>query len=513
MHLNCNIRILQRFDKKVTSFYLLQDKPVIYNALLYTLFSSIIALSVQVSAEENIESTSNASDPMLLIDSQDLTVRGHFQFGVNAVAERNLFWDLAELVTGNTEYNSDENWLEIYTEPGVSFERRVSPYSSWFGKVSAVGAYTAGTDAFDASNIGSVTLEELYLGYRTTLANDWNIEASFGPRMLKLGTGMLVANGGSDGFERGALKFGPREAWGKAMLVQLMGHGIKTTAFYLAPNEMPSNDTKNLFNGLDVRWDGDGGSYAGLTYIHVIKSVAAYPKAAPGGVGAPTIIPGARAKLNAVNFYGKVASFDGALSNLSLALDVTYEWNDRIDLRAWGGRIKSEYVFTDYSWRPTLGYSYQIFSGDDPDTERIERFDPLYYDGSPSSWATGSKSAMVFINSNLQSHNLSFRITPTMRDTITLRYAHVRAVELRSPLQFGQATRLEFSNGVSSVVSGVTNAHLSDDFFIEYNRAITPNIYLTAGLSMSIPGAGITSAAGGSAPNWKGGFINAVVNY
>ena len=161
MHLNCNIRILQRFDKKVTSLCLLQDKPVIYNALLYTLFSSIIALSVPVSAEENIESTSNASDPMLLIDSQDLTVRGHFQFGVNAVAERNLFWDLAELVTGNTEYNSDENWLEIYTEPGVSFERRVSPYSSWFGKVSAVGAYTAGTDAFDASNIGSVTLEEL----------------------------------------------------------------------------------------------------------------------------------------------------------------------------------------------------------------------------------------------------------------------------------------------------------------------------------------------------------------
>jgi hypothetical protein len=56
---------------------------------------------------------------MLFFDSQDLTVRGHFQFGVNAVAERNLFWDLAELATGNIEFDSDENWLEIYTEPGI----------------------------------------------------------------------------------------------------------------------------------------------------------------------------------------------------------------------------------------------------------------------------------------------------------------------------------------------------------------------------------------------------------
>ncbi len=513
MRWNYNIRALQRSNKDVSPLHFRQKKHVIRTALLVVISAGIIPLGSPVSAAETIESPPSESDPMLFFDSQDLTVRGHFQFGVNAVAERNLFWDLAELATGNIEFDSDENWLEIYTEPGISFERHISPHSSWFGKVSAVASYTAGTDAFAASNIGSVTVEEIYLGYRTTLTDDWNIEASFGPRMLKLGTGMLIANGGSDGFERGALKFGPREAWGKAAIVQLTGSDIKATAFYLAPNEIPSNDTKNLFNGIDVRWDGEDGSYTGLTYIHVIKSEAAYPKAAPRGIGAPTIIADARAKLNAVNFYGKKERLGGDLSNLSLALDVTYEWNDRINLRAWGGRIKSEYVFTHYSWRPTIGYSYQIFSGDNPNTSGIERFDPLYYDGSPSTWATGSKSAMVFINSNVQSHNLSFRITPTMQDTITLRYAHVRAVELRSPLQFGQATRLDFSNGLSSVVSGVTNAHLSDDFFLEYNRIVTPNVYLTAGLSISIPGAGITGAAGGNAPNWIGGFINVVFNY
>ncbi|GGJ02567.1 hypothetical protein GCM10007978_45080 [Shewanella hanedai] len=490
-----------------------QNNFVIRRALLLAIAAGMISHNFPASAAETTGSTLSESDPMLFIDSKAWTVRGHFQLGVNAVAERNLFWDLGESATGNTEFNADKEWLEFYAEPGISFERHLASGSAWFGKVSAVGSYTAGTDAFDASNIGSVTAEEVYLGYRTKFAGDWDIEVSLGPRVLKLGTGMLIANGGSDGFERGALKLGPREAWEKAAIVQLTGGGFKTTAFYMAPNEMPSNDTKNLLNGVDLRWDGKHGDYSGLTYIHVLKSEAAYPKAAPGGVGAPTIIPDARAKLNALNFYGKMDGLSGALSNLSLALDIAYEWNDRIDLRAWGGRVKLEYAFTSQPWQPTLGYSFQTFSGDDPDTTRIERFDPLYYDGSPSTWATGSKSAMVFINSNVLSHNLSLRVTPTVRDTVTLRYSHVRANELRSPLQFGQATRLDFSDGLSTVVSGVTNAHLSDDVFIEYNRIVTPNIYLTAGLSISIPGAGIISAAGGNAPDWKGGFINVVFNY
>ena len=203
---------------------------------------------------------------------------------------------------------------------------------------------------------------------------------------------------------------------------------------------------------------------------------------------------------------------DGLVEGWGFGGDLAYQWNEDIDLRAWGGKIKAEYTFADQPWSPVLGYSYQVFSGDDPTTGSLERFDPLYYDGSPSAWATGSKSAMVFINSNVQSHNLSFRVTPTPRDIVTLRYAHVRAHELRSPVQFGQATRVDPSNG-GIVVSGVTDAHLSDDFFLEYTRVINPNTYLTGGISISFPGDGITSAAGGAAPNWAGVFLNVVINY
>jgi hypothetical protein len=454
-----------------------------------------------------------ASDPMLLHQSDSLSVRGHFQSGFNLVAEDNLFWDLAARAAGNTAFDPDARWLELFVEPGLSFERRLSPGSAFFGKVSSVASYTAGTDAFDASDTGRVTLEEGYLGFRTDFDGDWGLETSVGPRSLRLGTGMLIANGGADGFERGALKFGPREAWEMAGLLQVSKGRYKATGFYLDANEMSSNDTINRLCGVDLRWDGEGGGYAGLTYVHVLESEAPYPKAAPQGVGRPNFLPGAREGLNTLNFYGRTEPIKGLLEDLALSVDLAYQWNDEIDLRAWGGRLKAEYTFADHPWRPVLSYSYQIFTGDDPNTGRLERFDPLYYDGSPSAWATGSKSAMVFINSNVQSHNFSLRLTPTERDILTLRYAHVRAHELRSPVQFGQATRVEFSDGISTVVSGVTDPHLSDDLFLEYTRVINPNIYLTAGFSISFPGDGIKAAAGGSAPNWTGAFINVVINY
>jgi len=474
--------------------------------------AAMLAPGHSAAAAEPSGVSADSNDPMVLIDTETLTVRSHLQFGLNAVAENNLFWNLAESAAGNTEFNADARWLEAYVLPGLSFNRNLQSGASVFGKLSAVASYTAGTDAFDAGNTGRMTLEESYIGYRTATAADWKFEATLGPRPLRLGTGMLIANGGADGFERGALKFGPRKAWEMAGIMQLSRGGTKATAFYLDANELSSSDSNNRLGGIDLRWDGERAEYAGFTYIRVIESEAPYPKAAPGGIGPPSILPAARDGLNTVNVYGRSARLVN-LSNLSLALDIAYQWNPDIDLRAWGGRFKSEYAFTELPWTPSLAYTYQIFSGDDPNTDRLERFDPLYYDGAPSMWATGSKSAMVFINSNVQSHGLSLRLKPTALDAVTLRYAHVRVDQLRSPVQFGQATRLDFSDGISTVVSGVTDAHLSDDFFVEYNRIVNPNTFLNAGISTSIPGRGIKKVAGGDAPNWTGVFFNIVFNY
>ncbi|MEM9032388.1 MAG: hypothetical protein AAGB18_07050 [Pseudomonadota bacterium] len=105
---------------------------------------------------------------------------------------------------------------------------------------------------------------------------------------------------------------------------------------------------------------------------------------------------------------------------------------------------------------------------------------------------------------------------PSSKDTLTLRYAHIRANELRSPLQFGQASRVDIGPGgdaPANIVAGVTDAHVSDDLFLEYSRIITRNLFLTVGLSISEPGEGIENTVPGGVPAWTGGFVNVVFNY
>ncbi len=73
---------------------------------------------------------------------------------------------------------------------------------------------------------------------------------------------------------------------------------------------------------------------------------------------------------------------------------------------------------------------------------------------------------------------------------------------------------MENANGVPNPIAGVTAKHLSDDVFLEYNRVLNPNTYLTAGFSVSFPGPGADSVVNASsAPVWTGGFVNVVVDF
>lgn len=460
---------------------------------------------------------SESRDPLLFHRKDGLTIRSHFQAGINFVAEENLFWNLSEVFAQSSGLDPDTEWFESYIKPGLSFEQRLASHQVLYGKISAVLSDTRGTDAYDTGDTGRGTLEEAHLGYRFEQPDGLLIDVSGGRIPLKLGTGMLVENGASSGFERGALKLGPRQAWERAGIARFGFSGVKSTTFYLDPNETEANDSRTELAGTDLRYDSKVGGYAGLTYLNVLKSEAPYPKAATGGVGIPSVMPNARGGLNALNVYARTDKFSGSLSGLFLTTDVAYEWNDHIDLRAWAARGQIGYTFARHRWRPTFMYTFQTFSGDDPNTQRLERFDPLFFEGSPSSWATGSKSSFNFINSNLHAHQLTLSISPTDQDKITLRYAHIRANELRSPIQFGQSTRFDVNTG-QGLVASVIDSHLADDIFLEYSRIVSLNMFVTAGVSASIPGAGLEqtvrgTALGGELPVWLGGFVNIVVNY
>ena len=242
--------------------------------------------------------------------SAGLRLRWHLQGGVNAVSEGNLYWNLADTAAPESGFDSDANWLELYVKPGMSFERQLVGDSVLYGKLSAVASFTGSTDAFDASDTGRATLEEAYFGYRTGSSDALVFDVSLGARELKLGTGMLISNGASSGFERGALKFGPRKAWERSAIARISRGDATGTVFYLDPNELPSNDSGTELAGVDLRYDASAGGYLGISYLQVLESGAPYPQAAPAGVGPPTITPGARDNLKALNLYAGTSPFD-----------------------------------------------------------------------------------------------------------------------------------------------------------------------------------------------------------
>lgn len=468
----------------------------------------LAALSISSAAA----SAPAAADP-LRFETADGHVKFGVEAGVQAVGEIASFWNLARRFAPTARFQPDLAWGEGYLKSYLDFEHRLVPRLALYGGLSVIASGTAGGDILGVGNVGRVLIENAFAGVRIgNRGNGFFADLSAGAQPYTIGSGMLIADGGADGFERGALIFGPRRAWAMTAIGRF-GHGpFSVEGFYLDANELRSSDTKTRIAGAKAEWAVGQNQFLGVAWGQVLESTAPYAQAVAGLP--PNIIAGGRDGLRFVNAYARINPLPAALPGLWVSADLAIQRSDRIDLAAWGARGEIGYVFEGFSWRPALSYGFQTFSGDKPGTARLERFDPLFYDGGQTAWATGTNGSFVFINSNVNAHKFTAVFTITPQDLLTVRYAHVRANVLNSPIQFGQGTRLVLAGASPGLVSGVPKAHLSDDFLIEYTRVLTPNAFLTLGAGYSIPGSGLRAAAQPQKlDNWTGGFANLVVRY
>lgn len=483
------------------------------NALRALLLLGAALAPAMTRAADDASQPPAPSDPLRFDDAGGYIKFG-LEAGVQVVGEHNAFWNLSKTFAPASGYNPRIVWQEGYIKPGVTFERRLGDETTVYGGLSAIGARTFRTDVFDSADQGRLLIEDAYVGLRhAPKASPFKFDLSAGAQPYRIGSGMIIADGGADGFERGALIFGPRRAWANTAIAKASYGPFSLDAFYLDANELKSADTGTRLAGVKAEVAIRANEFAGIAAGQAVHSTAPYPQAAPGGVGAPAIISGGRDGLQFANAYFRWNPFGDALPGFWTSGDLALERNDRIAMQAWAGRAEIGYAFADLAWRPTLSYAYQTFSGDDPRTRRLERFDPLFYDGSPAAWVTGSNGSMVFINSNVNAHRVTLALTPSPQDFITLRYAYVSANELNSPIQYGQATRLTLDHGLPSLVAGVRTPHLSNDYLAEYTRVLSQNAFLTVGYAYSTPGKGLKDLASGRVSNWTGAFANLVIRY
>jgi hypothetical protein len=70
------------------------------------------------------------------------------------------------------------------------------------------------------------------------------------------------------------------------------------------------------------------------------------------------------------------------------------------------------YSFADTTWAPAISYRLSYFSGDDPDTETYERWDPLYSGGNGEQWVQGANHFKIVQDSNVIAHRVQGRFRP-----------------------------------------------------------------------------------------------------
>lgn len=433
------------------------------------------------------------------------------KFSLDAVFQQSgvtgSWWNLSAQFAPDTAYKPDRAWAESWIKPGLRAETTPTEWLTLYSGASYVGSGNIGQDVFEQGNRGLWAVEDAYLGAQYRLPDEVStLEVSYGRQPYKIGSGMLISVGAANGFERGATTTFARRAWEEAGIVKWTRGEFGIDGFYLNPNELPSADTFTRLAGAKLEWNPEKDRALGVAYLNVFESTFPY-------VAAPVqLIPEGRKGLNTAHLYGRWNPLPDSYPGWQLAADYAYQWNDRIQMSADAYNLETALTFTKTPWTPRLGYAFRWFGGDDPATSRFEKFDPLYYEGAPPLWATGSNGSFSFLNSNVVAHRLNLNLTVTPRDFLAFYYWHVRADQVNSPIQFGQAGRFVVTGGEPSLVSGVSTPHLSDDFYLEYTRVISQNMFLTSGFAVSVPGRGLRELVVDS-QTWVGGLLNLTVKY
>jgi hypothetical protein len=379
---------------------------------------------------------------------------------------------------------------------------------TFYGGGGLAAAATIGTDYFESGDTGRVLVGSGYVGLRLAPGeNGLGLDVSAGKQEYRLGNRLLLSTGGGNGFERGALTTFPHRAWGMTGIVRATWRGLTVDGFYLEPDLLESSDTFDRLLGAKAEWAPAPRQFVGASYFEFVRSTAPYEQAPV------SIVENGRDGMGTLSAYWKLEKTQGALAGWSFLGEVALQRNGRIGMEAWGGGVDLGYRFQRARWTPRISYSPRYYSGDDPSTpDRLERFDGLYWDGSPATWSSGSNGSLAFYNSNVVVQRLRLELVLSPRDLASAYFFDVRAAQTNSPIQFGQAARPSGGGSQVQIVAGVPEKPLSRDLYFEYVRVASQHVYVTAGLALSFPGAGLRAVI--TEPHdWVGALVNVTVKY
>jgi hypothetical protein len=287
-----------------------------------------------------------------------------------------------------------DNWMEGYVKGGFSGTHKMSGGGELYGALTGVGERTYNAPPpLVGGEASSFDIEDLYLGWRNE-----TVDISVGRTQYKLGHGLLIYDGASEGGSRGGFWSGARKSYEFAGIAKVKLGAVSIEGFYLDRDELPESDSASATYGANIEyaWGEDGANVIGGTYTSWTAN-------------------GLRPERDGMDMYNLRAFLTPfpSLKALSFELEYAQESNgDLIDSTAWNAQVGWQF---EGNWKPKLSYRYAFFEGDDPNTTANENFDGLwtgFYDW--GSWWQGEIAGEYFLsNSNLVSQQLRLHTKPS----------------------------------------------------------------------------------------------------
>jgi hypothetical protein len=388
------------------------------------------------------------------------------------------------LVQGRPSGAGYSDWIESWMQAGVYGITPITPQFSVYGGLSAILSGSAGQELFTDEPRSYLAVEDAYAGFITGTAGPTGdrfvLNASLGRQRFLLGDGFLIANTSANGWDRAALQSNPRWAADMLGLVQIAYNDSLFEVFYLDPDELPVVDSDTRILGANLEITPFDPLSLGASLLYAPQSEFAY------FTFGETL---SRAGLQVADARVRWQPNPQGMSGPFLSAEAAIQTNRDFPMRATAATGEIGYVLAGAPWSPTLSYRYARFSGDDPDTARFERWDPLLSGGNGEQWVQGINDFKVYQNSNLEAHRLQARLRPLATVELVPQAWLFRAV---SETNLGGNPALSVLDGkdIGSELNLTVKWFPSQDVFVQGHVAAT------------FPGDAVEAALDGRAEDW-----------
>lgn len=389
------------------------------------------------------------------------------------------------LVDGNPAGDGYDDWLEAFFHAGLYGMYPLNSNTFTYGGLSTIGTLSIGQELFTDQTRNHFAVEDAYVGIvtgrTTTSGNRIVSNTSIGRQKFSLGDGLLIINTASNGSDRAALQSNARWASDLVFQSQLQYNKTKFEIFYLDPDELPVIDSETKIQGVNIQTNVFNVIDFGMSYLTVPHSTSTYylPNGSSQTRDGLRVIDGR---------FRWQPSINGKPSWL-FATEYAQQSHEDFKMRAQASSYELAYQWSDLTMSPSLGYRYASFSGDDPNTQQYERWDPLFSGGNGEQWVQGVNHFKIVQNSNLITHRVQLRFKPHPKVEVVPQFWLFRA---DSKLNLGGNPALSF----------IDSKDYGREFNVSAKYYYSRNLYVHGQLAYTQPGDAVKNALDDGVKDW-----------